>query len=77
MPRTEGGQTVLRLHEAGVENVSDHGTNGPRKFLGLPENIQKQKSYWPDIKINFSLAENILNLRMRRTDALINRNPHP
>ena len=28
---------------AGVENVSDHGSNGPRKFLGLPENIQKQK----------------------------------
>ena len=24
---------------AGVENVSDRGTIGPRKFLGLPENI--------------------------------------
>ena len=24
---------------AGVENVSDHGTIGLRKFLGLPENI--------------------------------------
>ena len=22
-----------------MENVSDHGTIGPRKFLGLPENI--------------------------------------
>ena len=25
--------------ETGVKNVSDHGTIGPRKFLGLPENI--------------------------------------
>ena len=31
------------IYSPGVENVSDHGTNGPRKFLGLPENIQKQK----------------------------------
>ena len=28
-----------RESNAGVENVSDHGTIGPRKFLGLPENI--------------------------------------
>ena len=27
------------LSSAGVENVSDHGTIGLRKFLGLPENI--------------------------------------
>ena len=33
----------ITAYTAGVENVSDHGTNGPRKFLGLPENIQKQK----------------------------------
>ena len=25
---------------AGVENVSDHGTIAPRKFFGIPENIQ-------------------------------------
>ena len=31
------------IYSPGVENVSDHGTNGPRKFLGLLENIQKQK----------------------------------
>ena len=39
----------------GVENVSDHGTIGPRKFLGLPENISSFRSKkefigWPDIK---------------------------
>ena len=25
--------------KTGVENVSDHGTIGAKKFLGLPENI--------------------------------------
>ena len=28
------------MFEAGVENVSDHGTIGPRKFSENPENIQ-------------------------------------
>ena len=28
----------------GVENVSDHGTIGPRKFLVLPENILSFRS---------------------------------
>ncbi len=25
---------------SGVEKLSDHGTIGPRKFFGIPENIQ-------------------------------------
>ena len=61
---------------------------GPRKFLRLPENIlsfRSKKEFigwpWPDINVNFSLAENIFNLRMAKTDALINRThpppPHP
>ena len=29
---------------SGVENVSDHGTIGPRKSLGLPENISSFRS---------------------------------
>ena len=66
----------------GVENVSDHETIGPRKFLRLPENIlsfrsKKEFIGWPDINVNFSLAENIFNLRMAKTDALINRTPPP
>ena len=71
--------SLLRM-QTGMENVSDHGTIGPRKFLGLPENIltfrsKKKRVYWPDINVNFSLAENILNLK--KTDALINWNlPH-
>ena len=72
---------VKRRSCAGVENVLDHGTIGPRKFLGLPENIKFQKKKrvfgWPDINVNFSLAENIFNLRMAKTDALINRTPPP
>ena len=49
VPRKHNAITMggVRLHkvatesitEPGVENVSDHGTIGPRKFLGLPENI--------------------------------------
>ena len=40
--------------------------------------FQKQKRvYWPDINVNFSLAENIFNLKMTRDDALINRTPPP
>ncbi len=31
--------TILGLL-AKVENVSDHGTIGPRKFFEIPENIQ-------------------------------------
>ena len=29
---------------AGVENVSDHGTIGPRKCFGFPENISNSSS---------------------------------
>ena len=50
-------------------------TTGPLvpDLPGLPE--AKKRVYWPDINVNFSLAENILNLR--KTDALINWNlPH-
>ena len=41
--------------------------------------FQKKKRVfgWPDINVNFSLAENIFNLRMAKTDALINRTPPP
>ena len=56
-------------------------TTGPLvpECLGLPENIltfrSQKRVYWPDINVNFSLAENILNLR--KTDALINWTPPP
>ena len=38
--------------------------------------FQKQtRVYWPDINVNFVWAENILSLRMTKTDALINWTP--
>ena len=59
---------------------------GPRdhwaqKILGVARKyfkFQKQKRvYWPNINVNFSLAENMLNLRMTKTDALIGTPPPP
>ena len=62
---------------AGVENVSDHGTIGPRKFLGLPENIlcfRSKKEVLTRHKDKFLIGR-LLNLKMTRTDALMNRPP--
>ena len=64
---------------AGVENVSDHGTIGPRKFLGLPENIlcfRSKKEVLTRHKDKFLIGR-LLNLKMTRTDALMNRPPPP
>ena len=59
---------------------------GPRdhwsqKIFGVARKyfkFQKQtRVYWPDINVNFVWAENILSLRMTKTDALINWTPPP
>jgi hypothetical protein len=42
----EGGNTRQTLREeftSGVENVSDHGTIGPRKCFEFPESISPRK----------------------------------
>ena len=49
----------------GVENVLDHAINGPRKFLGLPENIlsfRSKKSLLARHKCKFLIGRKYIEL---------------
>ncbi len=39
MPRNQADMNLCYFPLSGVENVSDHGTIGPRKFFGIPGKI--------------------------------------
>ena len=41
---------INRSKWQGVENVSEHRTIGPRKFFGIPENIQDSVAEEENVK---------------------------
>ena len=43
-------QWCRTLSSAGLENVSDHGTIGPRKFFGISENMQDSVAEEENVK---------------------------
>ena len=56
---------ATRKPPPGMENVSDHGTIGPRKFLGLPENIltfRSKKSLLARHKCKFLVGRKYIEL---------------
>ena len=67
------------MQEAVVQGWKMHWTTAPSvPELRLPENNLSFRSKKElDIKVNFLLAENILNLRMTKADAMGTHSPPP